>query len=259
MAAGTDTLLIPSLEAMLGPTLTEDQAKAIFRHGEEATVFALLALSKRLANPSGPGPATPSGMTPVYQKPASNKRARKRGRKKGHAGSCRPRPVQIDQRQEHTLDACPNCQTPVTPCNGSRKRLIEDIPENITPVVTEHTIRRYWCPKCAKTVEPVVADALPGSTLGLRVLVLSAWLHYALGNTLSQIIEVFNYHLRLKVTPGGLVQMWYRLQEILFAWYLEIQSQALHSAVLHVDETGWRVGGKTCWLWSLRARIAPTT
>ena len=249
MAASTDTLVIPSLEAMLGPTLTEDQARAIFRQGEEATVFALLALAKRLAYPSGPGPATPSGMTPVYQKPAS-KRGRKRGRKKGHVGSCRPRPVHIDQRQEHTLDACPTCQTSVTPCKGSRTRLIEDIPENITPVVTEHTIRRYWCPKCGETVEPVVADALPGSTLGLRVLVLSAWLHYALGNTLSQIIEVFNYHLQLKMTPGGLVQMWYRLQEILFAWYLEIQAQALHSAVLHVDETGWRVGGKTCWLWS---------
>ena len=94
-----------------------------------------------------------------------------------------------------------------------------------------------------------VPDALPGSTLGLRVLVLSAWLHYALGNTLSQIVEVFNFHLQLKLTAGGLVQMWYRLQEILFAWYLEIQIQALDAAVLHADETGWRVGGKTYWLW----------
>ena len=37
--------------------------------------------------------------------------------------------------------------------------------------------------------------------------------------------------------------------EILFAWYLEIQIQALDAAVLHADETGWRVGGKTYWLW----------
>ena len=78
---------------------------------------------------------------------------------------------------------------------------------------------------------------------------LSAWLHYGLGNTLSQIVAVFNHHLTLKVTPGGLIQMWYRLQAILFAWYLEIQAQALDSAVLHADETGWRVNGKTHWLW----------
>jgi hypothetical protein len=47
-----------------------------------------------------------------------------------------------------------------------------------------------------------VPDALPNATLGNRVLVLSAWLHYALGNTLSQIVEVFNLHLQLKITPG---------------------------------------------------------
>ena len=45
----------------------------------------------------------------------------------------------------------------------------------------------------------------PGATLGNRALVLSAWLHYGLGNTLSQIVDVFNHHLQLKVTPGGLV------------------------------------------------------
>ena len=62
-----------------------------------------------------------------------------------------------------------------------------------------------------------------------RVLVLSAWLHYALGNTLSQIVDVFNFHMQLKLTPGGLVQMWYRLQGILYPWYQQIQKEALKS------------------------------
>ena len=65
--------------------------------------------------------------------------------------------------------------------------------------------------------------------LGNRVLVLSAWLHYALGNTLSQIVEVLNFHLQLKISSGGLTQMWYRLQAILYAWYEEIQQEDLNS------------------------------
>ena len=95
-----------------------------------------------------------------------------------------------------------------------------------------------WCPSCRAHVEPAVPDALPGSTIGLRVVVLSAWLHYLLGTTLTQIVEVFNFHLHFKLSPGGLVQMWHRLREVLLAWYLEIQAQALDSAVLHADETG---------------------
>ncbi len=188
-------------------------------------------------------------MKPPYQKRAPKGRRKGPGRKAGHVGSRRPPPTHIDHTETHVLDSCPDCDGPVTLCRGGRTRLIEDIPHDITVEVTQHTIHRYWCRRCQKVVEPVVSDALPGSTLGLRVLVLSAWLHYALGNTLAQIVDVFNYHLRLKVSTGGLVQMWYRLQEILFAWYLEIQVQALDAAVLHADETGWRVGGKTHWLW----------
>jgi len=92
-------------------------------------------------------------------------------------------------------------------------------------------------------------DALPKATIGHRVVALTAWLHYGLGNTLSQIIEVFNYHLRFKLSAGGLVQMWYRIQEILFKWYEQIGEEAKKSAYLHADESGWRVNGQTHWLW----------
>jgi hypothetical protein len=134
-------------------------------------------------------------------------------------------------------------------------RYVEDIPlpEQLAPQVTEHTVHRDWCPNCQKRAEPRVPDALPGATLGNRVLVLAAWLHYALGNTLSQIVEVFNFHLQLKISPGGLVQMFFRLQAILYAWYEQIQQEALNSAVLHGDESGWRVDGKTHWLWCFTA------
>ncbi len=162
--------------------------------------------------------------------------------------------MRIDHREEHILSACPQCQGPVRTCRSSRTRVIEEIPQDITPVVTEHTIHRYWCSQCRDTVEPVVADALPGSTIGLRVVALSAWLHYLLGTTLAQIIDVFNFHLRFKLSAGGLVSMWHRSRAVLFGWYLEIKAQALDSAVLHADETGWRVEGKTYWLWCFASK-----
>jgi hypothetical protein len=251
--AAADTLDTASLRALLGPQLTAEQAALIFQQGQEAVVFALLSLAKQLAEKQATmatvDPSAPSGQTPPYQKPAAKGRAKPKGAKPGHPGHRRPTPPRIDRREDHTLTSCPRCHGPVRPCRSSRTRVIEDIPADITPVVTEHTVHRYWCPNCKTTVEPVVTDALPGSTIGLRVVVLSAWLHYLLGTTLAQIIDVFNFHLQFELSAGGLVSMWHRLREVLLVWHLEIQTQALDSGVLHADETGWRVNGKTHWLW----------
>ena len=246
-----------TLDVELDPSLTEEQARKIFSQGEEAVVFALLELTKQLAEARSPSvtPSTPSGMVPVYEKPAKKgKRGKKPGAKQGHRGSRRPPPERIDWEIDHRADCCPDCGGRLKRCEETRTRYTEDIPD-IQPEVTEHTIHRDWCPQCRKKVEPPVTDALPGSTLGLRVLVLSAWLHYALGNTLSQIVEVFNFHMQLKISEGGLVQMWYRLQEVLFAWHEQIRQEALESAVLHGDETGWRTDGKTNWLWCFTTRF----
>jgi transposase len=252
MVMATGTVL--ELDVALGPQITAAEARAIFSQGEEAVIFALLELAKGWARAEGrcasvSSPATPSGMRPVHQKPAIRKRAKKPGRKAGHPGSRRSVPEQIDEWKTHRAACCPHCQGALKRCAATRQRFTEDIPEGITPVVTEHTIHRDWCPRCRKSVEPVVPDALPGSQIGHRVLTLSAWLHYGLGQTIDHVVDVFNHHLQMKVTAGGLQQSWYRLQEILFPWYEQIQNEALASAVLHGDETGWRVNGKGHWLW----------
>jgi transposase len=255
MRTGTEVLPESTRELLRGAALTEAQAGAIFEQGREAVIFALLELTKQLAEARGPRttPSTPSGMVPVYEKPPAKRRKKSPGAKQGHPGSRRPVPERIDYEQTHQAPCCPDCGGRLKRTGDTRTRYIEDIPE-VEPEVTLHTIHRDWCPQCQKRVEPKVPDALPGATLGNRVLVLSAWLHYALGNTLSQIIEVFNFHLQLKITPGGLVQMWYRLQAMLYVWYEEIQREALQAAVLFADETGWRVDGKTHWLWCFTTR-----
>jgi transposase len=187
-------------------------------------------------------------MKPVYTKPAVKSRRKRPGRPVGHLGSRRTIPTRIDRYEEHRAKICPDCGGPLQRCAETRKRYVEDLPL-IQPVVTEHTIHRDWCSHCKKKVEPKIIAALPGSMLGNRVLILTAWLHYALGNTLSQIVDVFDFHLQLRITQGGLLHMWYRLAEILHPWYEQLRQDGLNSAVLHADESGWRVNGKTYWLW----------
>lgn len=221
--------------------------------GPEAVRLALLAANARiatLASPAAPSPSTPSGMVPPYEKPPADKRRRKRpGAKAGHKGSRRPTPERIDQRVEHRLERCPCCGGELQRCARTRTRIVEDIPADVTPVVTEHTVHRDYCPGCKKHVEPVVPDAMPNATLGHHVMALSSWFHYGLGVTIGQVRDILSSHLHTDVTAGGLLDGWNRLAEALFPWYEQIGTEARAGAVLHADETGWRVDGDTWWLW----------
>jgi transposase len=257
------------VEAALRGELTEAQARRLANENPEVLVFALLAASKRIAEQDkrlneqdtviaglqrqsqaqGPSPSTPSGMVPIYTKPNTPKRRKKPGAKKGHSGHRRKTPERIDERETHRLKRCPCCGGPLQRCQHKRTRIIEDIPEEITPVVTEHTIHRDYCPQCKKHVEPVVPDALPRATIGHHLISLTSWFHYGLGVTIDQIIEILSYHLQTELTPGGLINAWQRLSEILLAWYEQIAQEAKNSAYLHADETGWRINGQGCWLW----------
>jgi len=115
--------------------------------------------------------------------------------------------------------------------------------------VTEHTIHRDYCPKCKKHVEPVVPDALPNAAFGHRLIGFTSWCHYGLGVTIDQLVDILQYHLQLRLSAGGLIAAWQRLAQILTPWYERIAEEARQSAYLHADETGWRVQGRTCWLW----------
>lgn len=197
--------------------------------------------------------STPSAMQPVYTKPAGSRRRRKPGRKNGHPGACRPVPARIDRVVEHKLSECPTCHSLLgEPC-GKHSRIVEDIPP-VKPDVTEHVFYEYNCSPCGIKVEAPMTEALPKATLGLRLTLLSAYLHYALGMTTRNICAWLRTFCQFQVTPGGLVLNWQRLAELLNPIYEELAKAARLSAVLNVDESGWRIGGRTAWIWCFTSR-----
>lgn len=248
----------------LAAGLTKQQAEQIYALGKEAVIFALLQQAQMLVEKNNlpaaivADPSTPSAQKPVFAKPNNNdgKRSKKPGRKKGHKGSRRQQPERIDRTVEHRTRRCPDCGSKLNRCSATRDRYIEDLPDKVQIETVRHIIHRDFCPNCRKVVEPVITEALPNSSIGNGILILSAWLHFALGNTISQILEVFNFHLQFKMSQGGLVQMWHRLADILLKWYEEITEDIQNAGVLHGDETGWRVNGKTHWLWCFASKAA---
>ena len=115
--------------------------------------------------------------------------------------------------------------------------------------MTEHTIHRYWCLQCKKIVSSTVTDALPNAMIGLRLVVLTAWLHYLVGISVNNLVKTVSVFSSLKIKAGGLTQAWKKLAFVLEPLYEEIGRKVSQSAVLSADETGWRLNGVTHWLW----------
>ncbi len=262
MQAGTAKSVSALVEAAVHGDLSSAQLLRLCKDNPEVITLALLAAGRRIgeqdkriavlqgqAQEQPASPSTPSGMQPIYTKPNTGRRRKKSGAKEGHPGHRRQTPTRIDKRKTLRLKRCPCCGGVLQRCQRTRTRTTEDIPDDIEPVVTEHTLHRDYCPKCKKDVEPVVTDAMPGATLGHHVNALTAWFHYGLGITISQIVDILSHHLQTKLTPGGLIDAWHRQAEVLNAWYEQIGEKAKKSAHLHADETGWRVNGQTHWLW----------
>jgi transposase len=228
----------------------------------QAFIDELLAkiaeLEARLAKYEGKpptDPSTPSGMTPPYFKP-KKKKGKRPGRKRGHKGAHRAS-SESNNHEHHGVSCCPDCGTnlrdkPAT----TRTRITEDLPPKGEPEVTAHGVESKWCPKCKKRVEARVDAALPRSTLGLRVVLLSAWMHYALGTPANAVVKYLKRVHGFPVTVGGLTHAWRRLAEALAPLHAAIWEEIRGAGVLHADETGWRVDGRTYWLWCFATKSA---
>ena len=252
---------IDKLLADLTHPLAQEQAEQICALGPEVVVAVLMYLSAQLqrqeqADRPQSGPHTPSSAIPPYHKPCKRTRGNKPGGKHGHAGHCRPQPQTITRQVKHPpLKQCPHCGSRVCKPTRERVRYVEDIP-HVHPEVTQHTIPQQWCPSCHKLVEPVVDEAMPKATLGHRVVVLTAWLHYGLAMTLSQVVSLLRGQMHFHVSEGGLVDAWYRLADVLSAWYEQIGEDVKTASVLFADETGWRYNALLRWLWCFTTRHA---
>jgi transposase len=211
-------------------------------------------LEKRLGGKQPPDPSTPSGMTPPYEKQNRKKgRKKKAGRKKGHAGARRKTPDHVDEEKHHPLNCCPDCGAKDIKVQETVTRYTEEIPL-VKPIVTKHTMERGWCKKCRKMVTAEVTDALPKSTLGLRSVLITAWMHFALGVSVHKVVRWLNSMCQMEVTPGGLTQAWARVAGWLGPLHEQIWQEVRQSGVLNVDETRWRIMGKTAWLWCFAAK-----
>ncbi len=178
------------------------------------------------------------------------------GRKRGRGRFVHRELPQVDQIHETKvaeLSGCPKC--------GGKLREIHEHEQTVTDIpVVEVKNTRYitysgYCQACQRRVRSHHPDQISNATgaagvmIGPHAKALAANLKHRLGVSYGKVGEVLNDTFGLRVSRSGWCQADQTLARKARPVYAELVEAIRQSSVVHADETGWRIGTLSAWLW----------
>jgi transposase len=177
------------------------------------------------------------------------------GRKAGHPAAHRALPDKVDRTEEAPLPpACPDCGGRVVEDEVQTQYQI-DIPRPIPVSVTQFNIHVGHCETCGQRLQGRHADQTSDATgaaavqIGPNALGWAAELKHVLGMPFGKVARILSTATELELNRSTLARASPRLARKCWPTYARLILRLRHGAVTHVDETGWKVGGRAAWLW----------
>lgn len=178
---------------------------------------------------------------------------RKAGEQYGQQAT-RARPERVDEMIEvECPQFCEHCQGKVVP-QGQASQYQVDLPE-IRPQTTEFILHYGKCSQCGREVvgrhprQTSQAFRVGSVQLGPRVLAFAALLNKVGGLSYGKVAALLKEQAGLEVSRSALCRALLRMSEKLEPLYEELKEKIQSSPVVYPDETGWREGGHSVWLW----------
>ena len=181
---------------------------------------------------------------------------KKRGRKHGKGqfkNREKPKAEEISETKKAELSGCPDCQCELENVQEHEQYEIE-IPE-IKPIITLFWMLSGTCPQCGKRHWMYHPDQIShavgasGVVIGPRAKALATDLKHRFGVSYGKVSEVLNDTFHLNVTRGAWQQADQRLALQARTVYEALIEALRDCTVVHGDETGWRIGMLSAWLW----------
>jgi len=214
-----------------------------------ATILKLTEQVEELQR-AGKRQAVPFARRERVENPKKSGRKRHKGVFKNRE---KPAEKEVSTTKKAELSDCPGCHRELVDLKEHEQFEI-DIPE-VKPIVTRYVMLSGKCPQCGKRHWMYHPDQISGATgaagvvIGPRAKALAANLKHRFGASYAKVCEALNDAFNLKVTRSAWCQADQRLATQAKPVY-EALIQALQScAVVHSDETGWRIGTLSAWLW----------
>jgi transposase len=178
---------------------------------------------------------------------------KKPGRPTGHPRASRPLPAQVDLVIAVPCDCCPDCKVGLTD-PVVHAQFQTDIPP-VVPLVTRFDIHGGTCPRCRRYHQgrhPLMTSDATGAAanqIGPVALSMAAEMKHRLGVPYRKVAEILDIYFGLPLCHGALVRAERRLARKGEPTFRLLQEALQAAGIAHADETGWRVGRLSAWLW----------
>jgi len=208
--------------------------------------------------------ATNSGTPPSANPPAAPKpvvktpTGRQPGAQPGHEPYLRRRlpPERIAEVIDFRPQRCHGCHATLPERPGPNDpeptwHQVAELPP-LAARVTEYRGHARTCPRCGTLNHAPLPAELRRHSVGPRLTAFLAYLagcHHVSTRGLEELAEdAFGVPLAL----GTVSRLQSQVSEALMAAHAEAVAVVRQAPVKHVDETGWKLAGKLCWLWGGR-------
>lgn len=174
---------------------------------------------------------------------------RKTGGQKGHRGSTLTMSTTPDRVVVKEVFSCSGCRadlSEVAPCHEERRQVF-DIPEPVVEV-TEYRSEQKQCPCGAKTTASFPENVRAPAQYGPRIRAMAVYFNHQQLIPEDRVSEVFGDLFGLSVAAATIASYGKAASTALQPWLQSLQQWLASHALKHLDETGFRVGGKTQWL-----------
>ncbi len=245
--------------------MSQDEIRAVYSQGEEAVTDLVTMLIERieklemqveelkgrLSKNSRNSSKPPSGDgLKKRTKSLRRKSEQKSGGQPKHPGSTLEWSDKVDWVQEYSVNHCSGCGASLEtePVKEILLRQVWDIPP-IELEITEHRANVKCCPDCGQQTEgKFPAEASNVVQYGPRLKGIMVYLMEGQLLPAERTVELLSDVLGVKLSEGTLYNTREKCFQELETSSEAIQEAVLESAVVHFDETGFRVNGKLWWL-----------
>ena len=227
---------------------------AALRAENESLKARIAELERQLglnSSNSGKPPSSDGLKKPARVTSLRERSAKKPGGQKGHKGETLRQVADPDDVVDHYPSACSGCGAGLDPDTsvGHSARQVFDLPEPEPLVVTEHRAHDCRCPACGAKTRAAFPDGVNapvqyGTRIGAFVLYL---LHYQLLPE-KRLVELLADLLGVKLVTATIARISQDCARRFQGFADVVRVHVAAAPVKHMDETGFRIGGRTQWL-----------